>query len=189
MQELENSSDAELFSLLKNEDETAKKAFTILYSRYASRVYAYCRRFLGNKEEAQDVFQETFIRFYQSAKQDREMTNLPAFLLTISRNLCVNAKRKEKSMVDFESVIFPDNNETTNLNDKKELLELIKRALELLPDEYKEMFILREYDGLSYQEIADVTGNSIATVKIRIFRAKQKIREILAPYLSDLSKY
>jgi RNA polymerase sigma-70 factor (ECF subfamily) len=48
--------------------------------------------------------------------------------------------------------------------------------------------VLREYDGLSYQEIADLTQTSLATVKIRIFRAKQKIREILAPYLSDLSQ-
>ena len=51
-----------------------------------------------------------------------------------------------------------------------------------------ESFVLREYDGLSYQEIADLTQTSLATVKIRIFRAKQKIREILAPYLSDLSQ-
>lgn len=188
MQDLENSSDAELFALLKKGDDTAKKAFTIIYSRYASRVYAYCRRFLGNREEAQDVFQETFIRFYQCANQERVMTNLPAFLLTISRNLCVNAKRKEKSTIDYQDINFSDKNESVYSSDKKELVELIKRAIELLPNDYKEIFILREYDGLTYQEIADVTGTSLATVKIRIFRAKQKIREILAPYLTDLSK-
>lgn len=73
--------------------------------------------------------------------------------------------------------------------DKDELLDLITRALDLLPPELREAFVLREYDGLSYAEIADVIGEPLSTVKIRIYRSKQKIREILAPYLADLSKY
>ena len=72
--------------------------------------------------------------------------------------------------------------------EKTELLKLITTALELLPDDYRESFVLREYDGLSYQEIAEITNSSMATVKIRLFRAKQKIRDILAPYLADLAK-
>ena len=70
-----------------------------------------------------------------------------------------------------------------------QLLNLIKRALDLLPAEYREAFILREYEGMSYSEIAEMIGESLSNVKIRIYRAKQKIREILAPYLADISKY
>lgn len=180
-------SDAELFYLLSEKDRRkSEKAFAELYARHASRVYAYCRRFLGNKEEAQDVFQETFVRFHQSAGQDRIMTNVPAFLLKIARNLCVNSKRREKKVVQLEDYMVPGGESS---NDKNELLDLIRMAMDLIPEEYREMFILREYEGLSYNEISDVTGESLATVKVRIHRAKQKIREILAPYMKEMTKF
>lgn len=64
-------------------------------------------------------------------------------------------------------------------------MELITTALELLPEDYREAFVLREYDGLPYNEIAELTGASLATAKIRVFRAKEKLRKILEPYLRD----
>ncbi|MBI3258157.1 MAG: RNA polymerase sigma factor [Ignavibacteriae bacterium] len=70
--------------------------------------------------------------------------------------------------------------------EQKELLDLIARSLELLSFEYREIFILREYDGLSYEEIAEVTGTTVTNAKTRAFRAKQKVKEILQPYLKDL---
>jgi RNA polymerase sigma-70 factor (ECF subfamily) len=179
-------SDSELFYLLKEDKKTAEKAFAELFNRHSSKVYAYCRRFLGNKDEAQDVFQETFIRFHHSASQDREMTNVPAFLLTIARNLCVNTVRREKPTVTFEDYMVGTRDRNP---EKDELLGLIKTAIELLPPEYKEVFVLREYDGLSYSEIAEITEESLSNVKVRIHRAKQKIRDILQPYLKDLSKH
>lgn len=180
--ELEKIGDIELYYRLDKDKETAGVAFAELYSRYSSRVFAYCRRFLGNKDDAKDIFQETFVRFFQSAQQDREMTNVPAFLLKIARNLCVNHKRKLKEVVSFEDYMTSD----SGTEDQDELLKLIKMALELLTPEYKDLFILREYNGLSYNEIAEITGLSLSTVKIRLFRAKLKIREILQPYLADL---
>lgn len=183
--DFEKYEDAELFDLISNQDKQAEAAFGELYDRYSSRVFAYCRRFLGNKEEAQDVFQETFVRLYQSAQKDRNMTNVPAFILTIARNLCVNAKKREKHDLSFEEFMVAK--ESSKYEDD-ELLNLIKMAIDVLPEDYKEIFILREYDGLSYADIAEVTGTSLNNVKVRIYRAKQKVREILAPYLADLSK-
>ena len=75
----EQLSDNELFYLLKEKKATSERAFAELYNRHSPRVFAYCRRFLGSLEEAQDTFQETFYRFFNSAKEDREMTNVPAF--------------------------------------------------------------------------------------------------------------
>lgn len=182
---IEKYKDEELYYMLNSEKKTAEKAFAELYARYSSRVYAYCRRFLGNKEDAQDVFQETFVRFLDSTKQERVMTNVPAFLLKIARNLCVNLKRKQINPVSFEDYMVVNNSS----NDSDELMGLIATAMEVLPDEYKDMFILREYDGLSYKEISDLANVPLSTVKIRIFRAKQKIREILSPYLKELEKF
>ena len=183
----EQMEDNDLFSkLCEKNKETVEKAFSELYARYSSRVYAYCRRFLGNREEAQDVFQESFARFYQSAQESRVMTNVPGFLLRITRNLCVNEVRRNKNNVTFEEYMVVEDHD---ISDKDELLNLIKRALDLLPPEYREAFILREYEGMSYSEIAEMIDESLSNVKIRIYRAKQKIREILAPYLADISKY
>jgi len=182
---LEQYSDNELYYLLKSDTETAQKAFLEIYSRHSARIFAYCRRFLGNKEDANDVFQEAFVRFFQTASQDRVMTNVPAFILKIARNLCVNVRRRNKETTAFEDYMYSSHEK----DDKDELLKLIKMAMELLPEEFKEVFILREYDGLSYLEIADVTNTSLSSVKIRLFRAKKRIREILQPYLSEMSKY
>lgn len=178
----DNTPDAELFYRLSGEKEKAEAAFTELYARYGGRVFAYCLRFLGQRDEAQDAYQETFIRFYESAKKEREMTNVPGYLLKIARNLCLNSKRNKKLTVefdDYQSLVLPSTTEKT------EFLQLITTALEMLPDEYREVFVLREYEGLSYAEIAEIVDASLANVKVRIFRAKQKIRDILAPYIGE----
>ncbi len=183
---LDEYSDTELFYMLCEEKKIAERAFSEIFTRHSSKVYAFCRRFLGNKEEAQDLFQETFIKFHQSASKDRVMTNIPAFLLTIARNLCVNYRRKEKTTISFEEYMA---HTEEGLEDKNELLELVKRSLELMPDEYREIFILREYDGLSYNEIAEMINMPLNTVKVKIHRAKQKMREILSPYLTEMAKF
>ncbi|MEJ5286577.1 MAG: RNA polymerase sigma factor RpoE [Candidatus Kapaibacterium sp.] len=184
--ELEKYSDSELFKMLSNNTKESENAFMEIYRRYSGRIYAYCKRFLGSKEDAMDVFQDTFIKFYQSSKEEREMTNLPAFLLRIARNLCLNTlrqKRQSTELEDYMSFIILDKEK-----ENTELLELIKNALKQLPEDYREVFVLREYEGMSYNEIAEHLNISLALVKVRLFRAKEKLREILAPYISELSK-
>jgi len=180
-------SDIELYAELKLEKPSSEKAFAELYARYSPRIFAYCRRILGDYDRAQDAFQETFVKFFNSAQQEREMTNVPAYLLRIARNLCLNMQRSNKGQISLEEYHLPSSYDMSH--DKKELLSLITQAMETLPLDYKEAFILREYEGLSYQEIADMTESSLSTVKIRIYRAKQKIRDILAPYIADISKH
>jgi len=181
----DNITDSELFHRLTGEKRVAEAAFTELYARYGGRVYAYCLRFLCNREEAQDVFQETMIRFFECARQDREMTNIPGFLMRIARNSCLNSKRGKKIMVSFEeyhSVLQAPEPE------KGEFLQLLTTALSTLPDKQREVFILREYQGFSYAEIAEIVDASIPSVKIWVFRAKQKIRKLLTPYITEMSE-
>lgn len=185
MKALNEYNDKELYLMLTEDRRVAEKAFAELYSRHSSRIYAFCRKFIGSKEEAQDIFQETFIRFHQSADKKKDMSNVPAYLLTIARNLCLNHARREKPSVPFEEHMYEDRDDT---NEKNELLSILNTAIDLLPEEFKEVFILREYDGLSYAEIAEITGEKLATVKIRIHRAKQRIKEIVSPYLEDGTK-
>jgi len=179
---LEKMSDEELYQLLKADKVALEEAFTEFYNRYSPKVYAFCKRFIGNTETAKDIFQEVFIRFHRTLGDKRFLTNTLGFLLTIARNLCLNEIRRVSSRVDFEeykSIKFD------NRAESDELLELVKSSIELLPDDYREMFILREYDGMSYNEIAEITQTNINTVKVKLFRAKKMLRQILEPYLAD----
>jgi len=178
-------SDLELVLLLKKEQPVSEKAFTELYQRYASSVHAYCYRVLSDKDAAEDIFQDTFIKFYEKIDINNKNLNVPGFLITIARNLCLNYKRDKMQTVPIEDMDFMAMDRSY---DRTELLELITRAIELLDFEFREAFVLREYDGLSYEEIANVTQTSLGNAKSRVSRAKSKVREILTPFLKDLAK-
>jgi RNA polymerase sigma-70 factor (ECF subfamily) len=182
--DLKSHSDRELYELLLLK-EHKDGAFREIYRRHSPRIHAYCLRVTGDRDEAKDVFQDTFTRFMGSIRADREMTNLPAFLLRIARNLCLNRKRDTVATVDVDNVVLASHDMPY---EKRELLQLITTSLDLLPQEYREAFVLREYDGMSYAEIAEIAGVSEEAARIRAFRARNKIREILAPYLADLQK-
>jgi len=180
-----NLSDIELVGILHGSKLDASEAFQVLYDRYSSIVHAYCVRVIGDEDIADDIFQETFIKFYQKVQPDMINTNIPGFLMRIARNLCLNAKRDKKNTVAIEEAEFYVNSSISY--EQKELLDLITRSLDLLEDDYREAFVLREYSGLTYEEIAEVTGTSVGNAKSRVFRAKQKIKSILSPYLKEIS--
>jgi len=176
--------DNALFAMLPDRQHR-DRAFAELYRRYSSRIFAYCLKVLGEREAANDAFQDTFTRFFNSARVDREMTNLPAYLLRIARNVCLNEKRAKSTPVSIDDIEVPA---FDTPYEKTELLQLISTALELLPLQYREAFVLREYDGMAYAEIAEITGITEESARIRVFRARDKIRMILKPYLVDLTQ-
>lgn len=179
-------SDDELFQLMKSSEKKKSEAgFSELYSRYSQRIYAYCLRVTGYPEDANDIFQEAFTKFFYNAKKNDDIQNIPAFILVITRNLCLNYRRDKKVNVNFEDFNFSTHDEGY---EQKELLELIAKSLELLDFEYKEAFILRQYQGMSYKEISEITSVSISAAKNRFWRAKEKIKKILTPYLDDIEK-
>ncbi len=185
-QDLTQWSDNDLFVRLGGERKEALAAFEEIYERHSRRVYTYCLRIMASETLAEDIYQETFARFYTSAREQRSVSNVASYLFRIARNLCLNEKRKKlHSNVTFEEFRFPVRDMPY---ESAELLELVNTALETLPDDYRESFILREHVGLSYNEIAEVVGTTMPVVRTRIYRAKQKIRQILAPYVEDLQK-
>lgn len=178
-------SDSELYALMSTEQSEA--AFSELYVRFSANVFAYCLRVLGSRDQAYDIFQETFLRFYQSAERHANLENVRAYALTISRNLCLNEKKRlQSAAVEFDELLY--NPGVTREAERTEMMELIAMALDLLPHDMREAFVLREYDGLPYQEISDMLNIKLETVKVRVFRARQKIRDILEPYLNEMSK-
>ena len=176
--------DLELYARLSHDDAAAQAALSILYRRYSQRIYTYCRKIIGESTTAEDLLQETFVKLLESGRQQRAIENFPAYLMTIARNLCLSHRARSKGQfVEVEDFHLASRDVPY---EQRELLQLIQASLELLPEDYREAFVLREYNGLSYNEIADVIGESLDVVKVRIFRAKKKLRDILAPYLADL---
>jgi len=101
-------SDNDLFRLLTTDGAQREEAFAELYARYSSRVYLYCRKIIGNETLAEDLFQEAFLLFLQHAYNGGEVRNVPAYLLRIARNVCLNAKRSTKhDGVEFEDFHAP----------------------------------------------------------------------------------
>lgn len=175
-------SDEELlqeFSKSKNEYDAA---FSVIYSRHSSRIYLYCRKVLGESNYCDDIFQETFIKFYNAATSGYNIPSVQFYLLKIARNLCINIKKKNISYVEIEDFHLPYEEFTV---ENSELNKLVNMGLELLPDMHKEAFILQAFQGLSYSEIAAVLDVPVTTVRNWIVRAKSKLREILLPYFES----
>jgi RNA polymerase sigma-70 factor (ECF subfamily) len=165
--------------MLRGSRLESELAFKELYYRHSARLHAYCYRIMENKEAAADIFQETFMRFYDLAKKDRMMTNVPGFLLRIARNLCLNSRRSRQVHVSIEGIEIPS--DSPPLLENEELLQLIEHAVGLLDEEFREAFLLRECEELSYEYIAELTGTTVSNAKSRVFRARQKLKKLLAP--------
>ena len=177
--------DMELYSLLGGKKAIAESAFAELYARYSQRIFAFCLRLTGSHEDASDAFQETFLKFYHTTKTTAVVDNISAYLYTIARNICINSKRDDHITIRLEDYNLKSNDVGY---EQKELLQLVARALEVLDFDAREAFILRQFQGLSYNEISLIVGDTETAVKNRVWRAKEKLKSILTPYLADLSK-
>lgn len=181
-------SDDDLYHLLFKDESIAESAFSEIYDRCSSKVFTFCHYFIGNYDDASDVLQETFIKFYNSKKPERVMTNMTGYLIIIARNLCLSQCKdayRVPDLEDYKDFFYGE----TNYNDEKlykKMAPIIKDAVQQLSESYKEIFILREYDGLSYKEIAEVLGENIDNIKVRIYRAKKQLRKILEPQIAYL---
>ncbi len=178
--------DQELFAAFKENDKEKDAAFRELFSRYERKVYVFCLRMTGDPDNAADIFQETFTRFYKHTQKNEQVQNFLAYLLTSARNIFLNTRRNTVQWSPFD-----DDQQIADqlpLYERNELMNLIRSALELLDDSYREAFIMRFYEGLSYKEIAEITGDSVSSLKIRVMRAKDQVRSILSPYINDLMK-
>jgi len=157
----------------------AREAFTKVYLRYRERVYAYALRVLANEQDAEDLFQEVFVRVYTRAQTFEQEKSLGGWIFTIAHNLCLNKVRDRKPQEAIEDLTLSVAPSEDFGEDWKTVIE---QAMAQLPIEYREAIVLREYEGLSYAEITEVLHTTIPAIKSRIYRAKERLRELLAPY-------
>jgi RNA polymerase sigma-70 factor (ECF subfamily) len=143
----------------------------------------------GDSAEAGDAFQETFIKVYEKVATFTYGENVRGWLYMIARNVALNvyrAKRPEETINAHPNLASSERRLSPEFyGEQRSLREALEEAISMLPQEFREPFILREFDGLGYPEIANITGATLSLVKIRIHRAKQRLRKMLAPLLAD----
>ena len=187
----DNNNDKELVARAKEGDS---KAFDVLVQKYQFKVLNLVSRYVQG-DEAQDVAQEAFIKAYRGLKNNRGDSALYTGLYRIAVNSAKNylmssGKRKTKQQVDIDDAEYFD--EATFLRDQhtpermlqtKELEVKVFEAIHGLPEDLKMALTLREMDGMSYEDIADMVGCPIGTVRSRIFRAREALDKVIKPLI------
>lgn len=172
-----------------------KASFDELVLKHKDRLFNLCFRFLGNYQEANDSAQEVFVKVYRSLKRFRFESAFSTWLYRIAVNTCKNKLRSseyrhKKKMVHLDNpgileggtgaLEIRDETQSPLLElEKKERLNLIRRAIDSLPAEQKMVVVLRDIAELSYEDIAHITGDSLGTVKSRLSRARLDLRKKL----------
>lgn len=179
---LRDLDDAELMQRTLRGD---RDAFRELYDRHRNRVFMYGLRMLHNREASLDLVQEVFMRVHTSRERFQPGSNFSAWLLRITRNLCLNVLRNRATQGDRELL----DEEMIELADSSNELAMdLAGEVANLPPNYREALVLREYHGMSYQEIADATGQSLSNIKFRIFKAREILRRRLGGSLDKKDK-
>ncbi|MDO4815511.1 MAG: sigma-70 family RNA polymerase sigma factor [Bacillota bacterium] len=162
-------------------------AFEVLVTKYEKTVYNLALRMTGNAEDAADMTQETFFKAFRSLKSYRGESRFSVWLYRICSNVCLDLLRSKSRKPHSSLTAENDEGEEAELEipdgaqgPEEQLLssltrDAIQRGLDSLPAEQKEILLLREISGLSYEEISLATGLELGTVKTRIFRARKRL--------------
>lgn len=195
METMRMKTDEELVILYANGNNVA---FDILLERYQSSVYSYIYFIVRNKELAEDIFQETFVKAIMTIRQNRytESGKFKAWITRIAHNLIIDNYRQERA----ESTISNDDVEVDLLNNlklcdgtiedrlvRRQTLADVRRLITYLPDNQREVLVMRYYQDLSFKEIAEITGVSINTALGRMRYAILNMRRLAEEKQIELS--
>ncbi len=175
--------------LAKLSQENDRESFAELVKRYLKPVYNFIRRYIGNREDAEDITQEAFLKAFKNIKKFNPDKNFKVWLFVIAKNTAFDRLKKKKPLVfsqlqneDGESIIeeiadaapLPD-----EIFARKELTKELESILDILPPSDRAILTLHYSDGLTFEEIAEILGKPMNTVKSRHRRALLRLRDFL----------
>jgi RNA polymerase sigma-70 factor (ECF subfamily) len=174
-----------------------ERAFQELVERYQSRLLNFVFRTIGDRERAEDLVQEVFIRVYRHLHRFDRSKKFSTWIYTIASNLAKNElrNRSRNPLVLFQTIrqTWQDDDRPLQFEDtsarpddlyrRRHLRELIEKSVARLPEHHRQVFVLRELEGKSYEEIAEITDCNLGTVKSRLYRARNSFAEIIGPWL------
>ena len=179
---LEQPSDAELMARVR---EGQREAFADLVDRHKDAVVSYLTRLTGDRDRAEDLGQETFLRLFRSAGDYTEQGYLRAYLYRIAVNLVRSEERRERRLRLLAPFLLRDEHAEPVANSgllRRELHREVSAALARLPLRYRVPLVLHEIEGWSYVDIAEEIGCREGTVKSRVHRGRQQLKAKLEPY-------
>jgi len=172
-------------------------AFDLLVKRYKDPLINFIYRFLGSQSDAEDVLQETFLRLYKNKHYYKEVAKFSTWIYTIAGNLAKTELRKRKRRTFFSINQFggeekdydiPDDTSNPEQETNTQITDgIIQAAIERLSPKFKEVIILRDIQGFSYEEISDMIQVPLGTVKSRVNRARLKLQADLQHLMNDIS--
>lgn len=191
-QELKKLPDEELVRRAQADDE---RAFGELVERYETKVYSLGIKMLRNPEDAEDVLQDTFLRAYRGLKSFKGNSTFSTWIYRITANSALMRLRKKQlptvSIEDADEREAPINIADWAPGPVEQLLneetrQAMNEAIESLPPEFGQVFVLRDVEGLSNAEVAEILDLSVAAVKSRLHRARLKVRNRLTHFFNDI---
>ena len=169
-------SDIEVLNRIKRGD---KEAYKIIVKKYMKRAYFTALGFVGNRDDALDLSQIAFIKAYRGlSKFDHQKSFFPWFY-TILRNLCFNFIKKRRRSQTIPIEIVKNSNLVALRDDQEAIKESVWKAISALPDQEKEIILLKYFQDLPYKEIAEILNCPIGTVMSRLYYARKKLKEKL----------
>jgi len=186
--------------MLQVRDDNAA-AFTELVTRYQNRLLTLLANLVPNRQQAEDLAQDVFLRVYRSRKTYQPDAKFVTWLFRIATNVASNAIRSHVRRREIH-LTPPSGDETSPLSldqlakaasgamptrrlDKTELAEIVRTAMESLNDQQRVALMLSKFEEMGYQEIADTMGLTVSAVKSLLWRARENLRTILEPYVAD----
>ena len=185
----------EELALLRRAKDGDSAAFEEIVRAHEATVYHLALRQLGSREDAEDAAQEVFLKAYTGLQSFRGESRLSVWLYRVTNNVCIDFLRRRKETVSLSAqdedgepleLEIPDARfDPAALAERADLREQVGRALDKLPPDARQILLLRELGGQSYDEIAQTLSLDIGTVKSRIFRARKKLCTLLAGNFSE----
>ncbi len=184
-------------SLVATYLDGSKRAFNELVARYQRRLLNFVYRTIGDRERAEDLVQEVFIRVHRHLARFDQSKKFSTWIYTIAANLAKNELRnrsrsplvlfqtiKKNWEADHRPLQFEDRHQRPDdLYRKRHLRQLVEWSVNQLPEHHRVVFMLRELEGKTYEEIAEITDCNLGTVKSRLNRARNRFAQVIAPLL------
>lgn len=170
------------------------KAFEKIVEDYQGVVYSVAYRYAENTQDAADMAQEVFIKMFKNINSFQEKSKLSTWIYRVATNMCIDIVKKEsrnsvaysfdegyedKDGSTLYNGLVDDSMQPDEIVEKREIKDAVNSAISKLSDKYKTVIILRDIEGLHYEEIAEIVDCSVGTVKSRISRGRKNLRKIL----------
>jgi RNA polymerase sigma-70 factor, ECF subfamily len=175
------------FSLIKRFIDGEESVFRLIVQRHKEKVRNIVYLTLNSNDYVDDIAQEVFITVYKNLNQFKFQSQFTTWLYRITVNKCKDHIRKMKIRKIFSPIKDVDREAGYNISvEESNTAELVQEAIKKLPDKLRVPLLLKDIEGFSYQEIAETVECEIGTVKSRIFRAREGLKNLLKPYEQEL---